>query len=86
VGITDRQPDTELKINPSLSNNKLTLDLGAEFSSISLTIFNTNGQQVRSYNYRQTRTVLLNIDGLNTGVYMLKIGAGNKVTIIKILK
>jgi len=86
VGIVDNQLDIDLEVYPNPAKNNITLDLGANFNKITLTILNVNGQIIETYSYRQKQMISMNIENYATGLYLFKVEADNKEAIIRVLK
>ena len=74
-----------LQVYPNPTQNALTVDLGTIHSTINITVFNTIGQRVQSFNHTNTESLDLNLEGL-PGWYFIQIETEKGSRTIKVLK
>ncbi|MGK0387390.1 MAG: hypothetical protein ACI94Y_000116 [Maribacter sp.] len=80
----------KINIHPNPTNGIaiLTLDV-LKNTNISLSIHNFLGQEIKAYNYaliERNHQIILDLKGMNNGIYLLSIQSGNEIYTTKIIK
>ena len=71
--------------NSAILNLKYRIDLGSNFNNVKVTISNIIGKEINSTHYENSQILNLTIDE-PAGVYLLLIDAGDKKSMIKLVK
>ncbi len=86
IGIVENSFSSEMKLYPNPNEGQLTLELGKTYSTISIRIMNSIGQQVFSKYYSDSEKINLNIDG-EPGFYTIEIiGPEGEKAFVKVVK
>jgi hypothetical protein len=85
TGIVENDFGSGLSVFPNPTSGALFIDLGAEYPSILIRIFNAKGQLINMQKFKQSRQVHLKIEGAS-GTYFVELIANNKKVTAKILK
>lgn len=73
----------EFKMWPNPAENTVNIELGLNISgNVAISIYNINGKKVASYDKDASQQIQLNINELNTGVYLVKV-TSNEATFTK---
>ena len=76
---------SQINAFPNPTNEKLNLDLGENFETVQVTVFNIVGQQVLSFEANKTQFIELNLEG-PTGMYYVKLNSAEKQAVIEVIK
>ena len=74
------------RIYPNPFKNKIQISLGQFLNDAQVSVVNVLGQTVYTNNFGNTNQINLNLDKLETGVYMLQIKNGDDLISTKIVK
>lgn len=74
-----------INLFPNPTNGKINLSLSEYYAKIEITIFNSIGQKVNSFNYYNTDKIWLDLE-IKPGTFVLEINLDGKKTIKKIIK
>jgi len=85
LSVSDNIFEKSLTVFPNPTQEKSTIELGALYNDITLTIRTITGQLIATTNYKATRTIDFSIKG-NSGLYFAEIRADNKRAALKIIK
>jgi len=85
VGMVENSFGIELLIYPNPTEGHFSIDLGANYESVSITMTDINGKLIQSTTYNESQLLNLNVEE-PTGVYLLKIESGDKKAIIRLVK
>ncbi len=85
LSVSDNIFEKSLTVFPNPIQEKSTIELGALYDDITLTIRSITGQLIATTNYKATRTIDFSIKG-NSGLYFAEIRADNKRAALKIIK
>lgn len=85
VGILENTFNYNVALYPNPTNGKITIDLGAVYDNIVLTVKSHTGQVVKQKYYKNQQVLELNLDVPN-GVYFISLASNNKKAILKIVK
>ncbi|HHC80640.1 MAG TPA: T9SS type A sorting domain-containing protein [Flavobacteriia bacterium] len=77
--------EKSLTVFPNPAQEKSTIELGALYDDITLTIRTLTGQLITTTNYKTTRIINFSIKG-SSGLYLAEILADNKRATLKIIK
>jgi hypothetical protein len=83
--INDTEFEKELLLYPNPTNGDFSIDLGKTLAQIVITITDINGNLIQSNTYYKTELLDLKLEQ-PPGIYILKIDAGYKVDIIRLVK
>lgn len=75
TGIADTHGEQAV-IYPSPASDELNIRLDKNYQEMQVSVYNVNGQQVRSLYLRQASQCTMQIEDLSAGVYFLKFNAG----------
>jgi hypothetical protein len=71
---------------PNPANNRITIaNKFIETGETIVTIFNINGTQLIQDKYRNQQDIEINVSGLRTGIYIVKIQTGSSVDTKKLV-
>ena len=85
IGIIENSFDSQLVVYPNPTIGNFTIDLGATYNSVSVTISDVKGKLIQSNTFKDSQLLDLNLSEPN-GVYLLKIESESNKAIIRILK
>ncbi len=85
VGISNNNFEESILIYPSPTKGQVIIDFGTPIQHVDLELYNTNGQLIKQFNHTNSQRAHLNING-PSGVYFLKILAGNEYASYKLIK
>ncbi len=85
VGIIENEFGNTLLLYPNPTNGNFSIDLGAEYQTIRITITDVSGQLIRSNIYTNSQLLHLKLNEA-AGIYLLMIEAGNKKALIRLIK
>lgn len=77
LGITDYHIES-VSVFPNPTNNRLTVSAGSSGGIESVTIYDIRGRQVKSVSFPNTNQKTIDVSELQSGVYLIKIGAKTK--------
>jgi hypothetical protein len=75
----------QLIIYPNPTNGEFSIDLGENYSSVNITIYNLNGQEVQKTSFKNTHILNLKFEE-PSGVYFLNIETAKSTTVIRLVK
>jgi hypothetical protein len=75
--------ETQIKNFPNPFSISTTLQIGAEFENITLSVFNSFGQEVKQYKNINGGSYTFNRDNLPSGIYFLRLSQKNKLIALK---
>lgn len=84
TGLNDKQMINSIYPNPF--KNKIQVTLGQSFDNVQVSVVNMLGQTVYSKSFGNTNQINMNLDKLETGVYMLQVKNGDDLISTKIVK
>ncbi len=76
----------QLLVFPNPTDGNFLIDLGKNYSSATISITNLYGKLLQSKTYQQRQFLDLALEIEPAGVYLLSIEAGNKKTVVKLIK
>jgi len=86
VGIDENTLDTEISIFPNPTADKVAIDLGRNYTQVTIKVRSVTGQLISVSNYKTVSKLSLSIEG-ESGVYFLEIETDDgKMTTVKVLK
>ncbi|MDB4090930.1 SBBP repeat-containing protein [Crocinitomicaceae bacterium] len=85
IGIIENDFGKELLVYPNPTEGNFSIDLGADYSTVSISISDINGKLIRFEKYVQAQVISLSIKEPN-GVYLLTINSGDKTAVIRLIK
>ncbi|MFN8359838.1 MAG: SBBP repeat-containing protein [Candidatus Kapaibacterium sp.] len=86
VDVHEPNANIELSISPNPSNSAISLDFGKEVSNASMKLLTLVGQTVLEHNAIYGSSILLDIEVLTAGVYVLVITENGVNTAVKVVK
>jgi len=84
-GINDIVNEDSFLIYPNPSSDFITIETPANEGNSELTVYNISGQQILKQKINNTK-ILVNIEGLNLGIYFLKVRNKNGIAVKKFTK
>jgi len=85
VGVVENNFDNELLLYPNPTNGSFSIDLGATYRTVDISISDITGRLIRSDKFSQEQIINLSIQEPN-GVYILTVYSGDKKAIIRLIK
>ena len=85
IGIIENDFGKELLVYPNQTEGNFSIDLGADYSTVSISISDINGKLIRFEKYVQAKVISLSIKEPN-GLYLLTINSGDKTAVIRLIK
>ena len=85
VGIVESNFPTQLSVYPNPFTDKVSLDLGARYKSVRVTVIDIRGKIILSKSYNDSQFLNLKIEE-PSGVYLLNIESGDKKAVIRLIK
>ena len=85
IGIIENDFGKELLVYPNPTEGNFSIDLGADYSTVSISISDINGKLIRFEKYVEAQVISLSIKEPN-GVYLLTINSGDKTAVIRLIK
>jgi len=85
TNITENDFDDELIIYPNPTNGNFAIDMGKNYSTISITITDLTGRIIYQKSYTNTQQIQISIIE-PTGIYILSIETENKKAVIRLIK
>jgi len=87
-GISNFSIGNKTKIYPTSFSNYFTIEFNQNYNDSykQISLFNINGNLIETFRSKEAKVVHAVNEGLNTGIYLLKINYTDKVEIIKIYK
>ncbi len=76
LGIDEFNNETEISLFPNPSQEEIKLS--SEFSNSKYSIYNMNGQVVKSGQFENSSSQNINVSNLSKGIYQIQISIGNK--------
>ncbi|MEA3443991.1 MAG: T9SS type A sorting domain-containing protein [Bacteroidota bacterium] len=86
IGIENIKKPTSFIFHPNPANNILIIENKNNFSYTSLSVYNSNGQVVKTANYFALSTYELDISELDKGIYFININSMNSMQQVKFIK
>jgi hypothetical protein len=85
TGISDRlQQQAGLNIYPNPVNNQATISFNdKDFTNTSVSIMNIAGQTIQHFNTNKNRNINWNVQGLNNGIYFVRLESNGKPVSVK---
>jgi len=77
--------ENSLEIFPNPTDGKFSIDLGVQYKSTTITIFDLTGKQILSNTYDNNQLLNVNLEA-PSGVYFLTIEAEGKKAVVKLIK
>jgi photosystem II stability/assembly factor-like uncharacterized protein len=77
LGVDDISIDNNFSVFPNPSNGAIKIKAARDFGKSSIAVYDINGRQVFSEEINLTGTVPLNMNSLNSGLYIMKIQGEN---------
>lgn len=69
--------------NPSFGSSKI--QLGANYTEVTMQVFNVLGKQLSTQKYSNTNEIILDTQKLSTGIYIIKVQSGVKQASLKLV-
>jgi photosystem II stability/assembly factor-like uncharacterized protein len=85
LGIISNTLETNPIIYPNPTNGAFSIDLGAIYNSINLSISDINGKIIQTKKYSEGQLINLNLN-VATGVYIIDIASEGKKAVMRLLK
>ncbi|MDB9883441.1 T9SS type A sorting domain-containing protein [Bacteroidia bacterium] len=82
VRIVDLEKDiNNISIFPNPSPSDLSIDLNKNYSQVEITLVSSLGQFIQDYTFYNSKLIKLDLNELDTGVYLMKIKLNNDVSV-----
>lgn len=78
--------DNKLRVFPNPTDGDMTIDLGTNYNSVTISITQLDGSPIQSNSYNASQILNLDLGEENPGVYLLTIMADKKKAVIRIVK
>ena len=85
IGILENDFGEELLVYPNPTDGEFSLDLGASYPAIEISISDINGKLILSEQFNQTQVIDLSIQE-SKGVYIISVNAEGNTAIIRLVK
>ncbi|MFT5859847.1 MAG: hypothetical protein ACI865_001953, partial [Flavobacteriaceae bacterium] len=85
IGIIENDFGKDLLVFPNPTDGNFSIDLGANYATVEVTISESKGKLIRSEKFGQQQVIKLSINEPN-GVYLLTVLAGDKKAVIRLVK
>jgi hypothetical protein len=85
VGVVENDFGDKLQIYPNPTKGKFSIDLGADYKSVTASLTGLNGKLIQSKQYRESQLLNMTLDE-PAGIYFLTIVSENKKAVIRLLK
>lgn len=85
LGILENSFETNPIIYPNPTHGNFSIDLGATYKFLSVTISDITGKIIQTKKYSENQFINLNLS-VSTGVYLIKIESEGKKAVIRLLK
>jgi hypothetical protein len=79
TSINKNKINSSISIFPNPFSSSTTLNITDNFSNVTLTIYNTLGQEIKSIKNISTQTIILGRDNLENGIYFIHLTQDNKI-------
>jgi hypothetical protein len=76
---------TTLEVYPNPTNGNITINIGAVYSNLIVTVRNVMGQELQTKNYDSAQLINLTMDG-DAGIYFVELKTNDKTAIIRVVK
>jgi hypothetical protein len=83
LGVVENYFETNPIIYPNPTNWNFSIDLGAVYNSINLSISDINGKIIQTNNYAEDQLIYLNLK-VAKGVYIINIASEGKKAVIRL--
>lgn len=85
LGVTDRNFDNNFSIYPNPSNGNINVRSVVDAGDVNISIIDLNGRTVFTQNVELHNAVNINVENLNTGVYIIRINGDNYTHTAKLI-
>ena len=85
LGIISNTLETNPIIYPNPTQGNFSIDLGASYPTMKLTIVDLNGKIIKTNNYSNSELIDLNLNVV-TGIYIINLESEDKKAVIRLLK
>jgi hypothetical protein len=84
TSISKSKNELEINIYPNPTTGIVNIGTMGISENVSIAIYNTSGKRV--YSNQEFTGSLINMSGLNSGLYLVKVSSGSKVSNVKLFK
>jgi len=85
LSIQDNTFGSSFSVYPNPSNGISKIQLGENYNTVTVNVFNVLGKQVANQEYNNTNEIELNTQEYATGIYFIKVQSGAKEATIKLV-
>jgi len=85
LGVISNTLETNPIIYPNPTQGNFSIDLGANYPTMKLTVIDLNGKTIKTYNYSNSELINLNLN-IVPGVYIINLESEDKKAVIRLLK
>lgn len=86
LGIDDVAFDSQLNVYPNPTKGTVTLDMGVTLEEVNIDIYNLLGTKVFSTNAKDRERVVMHLEALSAGVYLIQVQSAGVQKVIKLIK
>lgn len=86
VGIIETTFDSEILLYPNPTDGVVRIDLGERLAGFSLSVCDITGRVVMQRSYRDVQSFELNLDDVQSGVYLVRIDSGSRKATLRVIK
>lgn len=86
LGVVESDFESTLSVYPNPTDGHFSIDLGANYQSVTIKIISQNGKLIQSNSYEKSQLLHFDISIVSTGMYVVLIESGNKKFVTKLVK